>query len=102
MAIFAPKQTVDFYHNQDTPVYVCFLDTKMASAFNGIQLSMAFSCVNGISKGGQLSPLLYNAYTDDLNHHLQATGVGCYVGGACVIDLEFAYAKLQFYLETEY
>ena len=24
MAIFALKQTVDFYHNQDTPVYMCF------------------------------------------------------------------------------
>ena len=28
MAIFALNQTVDFYHNQDTPVYMCFLDTK--------------------------------------------------------------------------
>ena len=35
-------------------------------------------------QGGQLSPLLYNVYTDDLNHYLQATGVGCYVGGAWV------------------
>ena len=30
MAIFALKQTVDFYRNQDTPVYMCFLDTKNA------------------------------------------------------------------------
>ena len=30
MAIFSLKQTVDFYHNQDTPVYMCFLDAKMA------------------------------------------------------------------------
>ena len=30
MAIFALKQTVDFYHNQDTPAYMCFLDTKKA------------------------------------------------------------------------
>ena len=28
MAIFALKQTVDFYGNQDTPVYMCFLDAK--------------------------------------------------------------------------
>ena len=28
MAIFALKQTVDFYCNQDTPVYLCFLDAK--------------------------------------------------------------------------
>ena len=45
----------------------------------GNSLSMTFRCSNGIRQGGQLSPLLYNVYTDDLNHHLQATGVGCYV-----------------------
>ena len=28
IAIFALKQTVDFYGNQDTPVYICFLDAK--------------------------------------------------------------------------
>ena len=28
MAIFALQQTVDFYGNQDTPVYMCFLDAK--------------------------------------------------------------------------
>ena len=28
MAIFALKQTVDIYRNQDTPVYMCFLDAK--------------------------------------------------------------------------
>ena len=28
IAIFALEQTVDFYHNQDTPVYTCFLDEK--------------------------------------------------------------------------
>ena len=46
----------------------------------GNSLSMTFRCANGIRQGGQLSPLCI--YTDDLNHHLQATGVGCYVGGA--------------------
>ena len=34
--------------------------------------------------------MLYNVYTDDLNHHLQATGVGCYVGGAWVNSLSYA------------
>ena len=28
MAIFALKQTVDFYRNQNTPVYLFFLDAK--------------------------------------------------------------------------
>ena len=30
MAIFALKQTIDFYRNQDRPVYMCFLDAKKA------------------------------------------------------------------------
>ena len=29
-------------------------------------------------------------YTDDLNHHLQATGVGCFVEGARVNSLSYA------------
>ena len=56
----------------------------------GNSLSMTFRCANGIRQGGQLFPLLYNAYTDDLNHHLQSTGVGCYVGGAWVNSLSYA------------
>ena len=53
-------------------------------------LSMAFLSSNRIRQCGQLSPLLYNVYTDDLNHHLQATGAGCYVGGAWVNSLSYA------------
>ena len=34
--------------------------------------------------------MLYNVYTDDLNHHLKATGVVCYVGGAWVNSLSYA------------
>ena len=56
----------------------------------GNSLSMTFRCSNGIRQGGQLSPLLYNVYTDDLNHHLQATGERCYVGGAWVNSLSCA------------
>ena len=43
-----------------------------------------------ISQGGELSPLLYNVDTDDLNHLLQATGVGCYVVGAWVNSQSYA------------
>ena len=53
-------------------------------------LSMTFRCANVIRQGGQLSPLFYNVYTDDLNHHLQATGVWSYVGGAWVNSLSYA------------
>ena len=56
----------------------------------GNSLSMTFRCSNWIRQGGQLSPLLCNAYTYDLNHHLQATGVWCYVGGAWVNALSYA------------
>ena len=56
----------------------------------GNSLSMTFHCSNWIRQAGQLSPLLCNVYTDDLNHHLQATGVGCYVGGAWVNTLSYA------------
>ena len=37
-----------------------------------------------------MSPLLHNVYTDDLDHRLQATCVGCYVGGAWVNSLSYA------------
>ena len=124
MALFALKQTVDFYRNQDTPVYMCFLDAK--KAFHRVRhwtlakklldrnvplnivklfifwyreqefmvrwgnlLSMTFHCANGIRQGEQLSPWLYNVYTDNINHHLLATGVGCYVGGAWVNSLSY-------------
>ena len=116
MAILALQQTVDFYHNQDAPVYMCFLDAKKAFdrvnywtlakkllernvplhlvklvifwyrekefiVRSGNSSSMTFRGANRTRQWGQLSPLLYNVYTDDLNHHLHATGEGCYVGG---------------------
>ena len=56
----------------------------------GNSILMKFRCANGIRQGGQLSPLLYNVFTDDLNHHLQATGAGCYIGGAWVNSLSYA------------
>ena len=52
------------------------------NAGNSLSVSL-----NGIRQGGHLSPLLYNVYTDDQNHHLQATGVGCNMGGAWVNSL---------------
>ena len=53
-------------------------------------LSLTFHCANGIRQEGQLSPLLHKVYTDVLNHHIRATGVGCYVGGAWINSLTYA------------
>ena len=50
---------------------------------------MTFRCSNISRQGRQLSHLLHNVYTDDLNNHLQATGVGCNVGDAWVNSLSY-------------
>ena len=44
----------------------------------------------GSGKGDSYPKLLYNVYTDDLNHHIQVTSAGCYVGGAWVNSLSYA------------
>ena len=41
----------------------------------GDSLSITFRYSDEIRQGGQLSLLLYNVYTDDINHHLR-DGVG--------------------------
>ena len=51
---------------------------------------MTFRCSNGSRQGVHFSPSLYNVYTDNLNYHLLATGVGCYVGVARVNSLSYA------------
>ena len=57
---------------------------------------MTFRFSNGIRQRGQLSPLLYDIYTDGIDHYLQATGVGCYVGGAWVNLQSYAYDMVLF------
>lgn len=125
MAIFALKQTVDYYQSKNSPVYLCFLDAKKAfdrvnhwTLFKvlidrgtplhlvkllafwfkeqefivkwGNSFSDSFHCINGIRQGGQLSPLLYNTYTDELNEQLQNAAVGCHIGGKCINSLSYA------------
>ena len=36
---------------------------------------------NGVQQGGVLSPLLFAIYTDSLLKRLEASGVGCHLGG---------------------
>jgi retron-type reverse transcriptase len=56
----------------------------------GETMSESFHCNNGIRQGGQLSPLLYNIYIDDLNEQLNKANCGCMVGGRSVNALSYA------------
>ena len=89
MAIFALKITLDFYCNQDTPVYLCFLDSKKAfDRVNHWTLAKKLLDINVPLHIVKLFIFWYREQefmvlwgtTDDLNHHLRATGVGCSVG----------------------
>lgn len=93
VAIFALKQTTEYYRSRDSPVFLCILDAKNTfdrvnhcTLFGkliergappyivqllifwyteqeflvrwGSSKSATYNCINGISLGGQLSPLL--------------------------------------------
>ena len=125
MAIFALKQTIEYYRCRDSPVFLCFLDAKKAfdrvnhwtlfrkliereAPLHIVQLlvfwyreqeflvrwgsskSATYRCINGIRQGGQLSPLLYNVYTDELNYLLSSENHGCHVANCCVNNLSYA------------
>ena len=56
----------------------------------GNSRSRPFNCANGIRQGGQLSPLFYNVYIDQLSELLRVANVGCYIGEQSVNSLSYA------------
>jgi len=80
---------------RDVPLYIakilCYwFRTQNFIVKWGNCLSEPYKCINGIRQGGQLSPLLYNVYTNELNALLNNSRVGCYIGDVCVNSISYA------------
>ena len=55
------------------------------------RVSESFSVENGVRQGGNLSPLLFNVYIDELLFELRKLPVGCHIGKCSVNVLAYGW-----------
>jgi hypothetical protein len=56
-----------------------YTNQKLSVRWNNSS-SQKFNVSNGVKQGANLSPILFNIYTNDLLHELENSHVGCYIG----------------------
>ena len=56
----------------------CYVSQKMGVKWAN-RVSSSFSVMNGVRQAGNLSPLLFNVYIDELLDELKTMNVGCHI-----------------------
>ena len=56
----------------------------------GSTLSSKFQVTNGVRQAGVLSPLLFNAYVNELSELLNKYGIGRHMGGTIINHMLYA------------
>ena len=81
--------------DKGTPLYLIgilnyWFSTQQFCVSWGSVISNSFGSSNGLRQGGILSPHLFNAYIDGLNHELNTLPIGCMVNGMAINNLCYA------------
>lgn len=82
-------------NDKGTPLYLIdilnyWFSTQQFCVIWGNVISNSFGSLNGLRQGGILSPHLFNAYIDRLNHELNTLPIGCMVDGMAINNLCYA------------
>ena len=90
MCIHAFRQTIEYYKQNSSPVFICWYRTQRFNVQWGGFSSKCFSAANGVPQGGIISPWLFNIYIDDLSISLSNANAGCKFGGMYVNHFSYA------------